>query len=123
MPRVLVGGGLGSVARYLMSVVLVERLETGFPWGIVAVNLIGSFLSGLIATLADERGHWEVNHGRALLNVLSSIALALAAVWLGALARRGRPRWTGPERHDSIKLPRPAAAIPSLQIDGSSDAG
>ena len=53
---VLVGGGLGSVVRYLVSVALTERLGNGFPGGTVAVNLIGSFLIGLVATLADERG-------------------------------------------------------------------
>ncbi|MGD9891929.1 MAG: fluoride efflux transporter CrcB [Dehalococcoidia bacterium] len=52
---VLLGGALGSGARYLVSVWLLERFGGGFPWGTLTVNVIGSFLIGVIATLADER--------------------------------------------------------------------
>ncbi|MER3420274.1 MAG: fluoride efflux transporter CrcB [Chloroflexota bacterium] len=53
---VLLGGGLGSLARYLTGLWLADRLGAAFPWGTLAVNVLGSFLIGLIATLADERG-------------------------------------------------------------------
>jgi CrcB protein len=52
---VLVGGALGSGARYLISLWLLERFGSGFPWGTLTVNVAGSFLIGLIATLADEQ--------------------------------------------------------------------
>lgn len=51
---VLLGGAIGSGGRYLISLWLVERFGGGFPWGTLAVNVAGSFLIGLIATLADE---------------------------------------------------------------------
>lgn len=53
---VLLGGGLGSLARYLTGLWLADRLGAAFPWGTLAVNVLGSFLIGMIATLADERG-------------------------------------------------------------------
>ena len=53
---VLAGGALGSAARYLVAVWMVNRFGPDFPWGTLTVNVVGSFLIGLIATLADELG-------------------------------------------------------------------
>lgn len=53
---VLAGGALGSGARYLVALWTVERFGSSFPWGTLTVNVAGSFLIGLIATLADELG-------------------------------------------------------------------
>ena len=53
---VLVGGGLGSVARYLTSTVMAAQFGAAFPWGTFAVNVAGGLLIGFLATLADERG-------------------------------------------------------------------
>ena len=52
---VLLGGALGSGARYLVSLFFLERFGSGFPWGTLTVNVVGSFLIGLIAALADEQ--------------------------------------------------------------------
>lgn len=52
---VAVGGALGSVARYLTAVALGRWLGTGFPWGTLAVNLIGSLVMGILAELAAQR--------------------------------------------------------------------
>jgi fluoride exporter len=49
---VCVGGALGSGARYLISVVAIRWLGAEFPFGTLAVNLVGSFLIGLIQQLA-----------------------------------------------------------------------
>lgn len=53
---VLAGGALGSAARYLVAASMADRLGPAFPWGTLTVNIAGSFLIGLIATLADEFG-------------------------------------------------------------------
>jgi len=42
------GGALGTAARYLVSVWLLRALGPAFPYGTLAVNVIGSFLLGLI---------------------------------------------------------------------------
>ena len=53
---VLLGGGLGSAARYLVAVWMADRFGPFFPWGTLTVNILGSLLIGLLATLADELG-------------------------------------------------------------------
>jgi len=42
------GGALGTAARYLLSVGLLRALGPAFPYGTLAVNVIGSFLLGVI---------------------------------------------------------------------------
>ncbi len=42
------GGALGSVARYLTGAALARLAGTGFPWGTLTVNLVGSFLMGVV---------------------------------------------------------------------------
>lgn len=45
---VFLGGGAGSLLRYLMQMTLHERIHPySFPWATLAVNLAGSFLIGL----------------------------------------------------------------------------
>ncbi len=59
---VAIGGALGSVAR-LGAVELGARFwGHGFPWGTLAVNIVGSFVIGFFATIsdADQGGRWPV---------------------------------------------------------------
>jgi CrcB protein len=51
---VALGGALGSVLRYLVTMAAVTWMGPTFPWGTLAVNLIGSFLIGLVQSLAVE---------------------------------------------------------------------
>jgi len=48
------GGGVGVVLRFALSLWVNERAQVAFPWGTLAVNVVGCFLVGLIATLAEE---------------------------------------------------------------------
>src|SRR5262245_9259913 len=52
---VALGGALGSVVRYLVATLALAWLGPAFPWGTLAVNLVGSFLIGLVQSLAMER--------------------------------------------------------------------
>ncbi len=45
---VAAGGALGAVARYLVMSAVGHWLGPGFPWGTLAVNLIGSFAMGVL---------------------------------------------------------------------------
>lgn len=56
---VFVGGGLGAIARHGVSRMGLTLLGPGFPWWTMAVNIVGSFLIGLLAGLfgALETGH------------------------------------------------------------------
>jgi CrcB protein len=44
---VFFGGGLGCVARFAVSMLAMRVASPGFPWGTLAVNLIGAFCIGL----------------------------------------------------------------------------
>jgi CrcB protein len=46
---VFIGGGLGSLARYGMSILLTKPFATGFPYATLASNTISSLLIGLLA--------------------------------------------------------------------------
>jgi CrcB protein len=51
---VAAGGAVGSALRYLVAVAAGTWLSPAFPWGTLAVNLVGSFLIGLVQQLAVE---------------------------------------------------------------------
>ena len=115
---ILIGGGIGSVARYAASSAIMTRFGVRFPLGTLVVNITGSFLIGLLMTILTERlnpnwrfllvvgflgGYttfssfeWEtwsaVRQGGlwiGLANVIGSVSLGYLAVWLGAaLAKR-----------------------------------
>ena len=50
------GGAIGSVARYVIGVVL-HRAGNGFPVSTLLINVVGSFLIGLFARLFDAPDH------------------------------------------------------------------
>ena len=45
------GGAFGSMARYLVTRYSALTFGTGFPWGTVIVNLVGSFLIGFLSAV------------------------------------------------------------------------
>lgn len=54
---IFLGGGIGSVARYLAQIAVNEKLSPAlfpFPWGTFAVNIAGSFLIGLFYSLSER---------------------------------------------------------------------
>lgn len=53
---VAVGSALGGAGRFWCSGFIAERFGETFPWGTLFVNVLGSFLIGLIATLTDPDG-------------------------------------------------------------------
>lgn len=113
---VALGGAAGSVARYL-TVLGAARLAPGFPLGVMAANVLGSFLIGVLfvaltgprAALSpllmvgmlggyttfssfslDALRLWEGGQaGVALGYVLGSVLLSLAGVAAGAALARG----------------------------------
>ena len=51
---IAVGSALGGVARYWMSGWVAERGGETFPWGTLTVNVVGSFVIGLLAAFEDS---------------------------------------------------------------------
>ena len=50
---IAVGGAAGAVLRYLISGWSYRLLGTGFPWGTLVVNILGSFLIGFLWQLFE----------------------------------------------------------------------
>ena len=112
-PPLLLGiallGGAGAVARFLLDGAVGARLGRSFPWGTLAVNLSGAFVLGVLtgAALSGDglrllgtgllgayttfstwlfESHRLAEDGRsvpAILNVVVSLVLGIAAVWIG----------------------------------------
>ena len=113
------GGALGAILRFLMSSHIYRLFGRDFPYGTLAVNILGSFLMGIFFIFIIERGmlsaEWRsiiivgflgafttfstfsietltlLESGelsRAVLNIFLSVALCLAATWLGLLMGR-----------------------------------
>jgi CrcB protein len=116
---ILMGGGAGSLARYVAANAIATRWGARFPWGTMAVNVTGCFLIGLIMTVLTERANLHPNWRFALVvgflggyttfssfewetysavrdggfwiglaNVVGSVMLGYAAVWVGSLLAR-----------------------------------
>lgn len=120
---VAMGGAVGSAARYLTVVGVGRWLGSGFPWGTVAVNLLGSLVMGILAELAAQRlavpEPWRVflfvgllggfttfssfsldvvtlinrNLGLAFLYVAGSVTLGIGALFLGLALTRWGLKW------------------------------
>lgn len=111
--QVALGGAVGSVARYGVNRAALAMVGPGVPVATLAVNVIGSFLMGLIALRAgaaslllmtgllggfttfsafslDAVSLWESGRqGAAVAYVTASVALSLAALAAGLAV--GRP--------------------------------
>lgn len=102
-------GGLGAVARFLLDGTVAGRLGRDFPYGTLAVNLVGVFLLGILAGAALSEDAYRVlgtgllgafttfstwaleshrlgEDGRVRLTILNfavSLVLGLALAWAG----------------------------------------
>ena len=51
-----IGGFFGSLARYGLTIVVQRQFPASiFPWGTLAVNLLGCFLIGIVAGIVQEK--------------------------------------------------------------------
>ncbi|MGB1307950.1 MAG: fluoride efflux transporter CrcB [Oceanihabitans sp.] len=57
---VFLGGGFGSVLRYIIAKFLNPE-TSGFPYGTFAVNVLGSFIIGIILGLAVKNNTLSTN--------------------------------------------------------------
>lgn len=52
---VFLGGGLGSVIRFLLGKWISSLHSHHFPWGTLAANFVACLLLGLVVGLADQK--------------------------------------------------------------------
>jgi CrcB protein len=113
-------GAVGALARYGIGGFLAQRFPSSFPWETLMINVTGSFLLGLLFAVLERstvsaaartsltigllgayttfstfsletvRLIQEGSLGLAALNVATSVALGLSAVWTGLSLGRSR---------------------------------
>ena len=57
---VMIGGALGTLARYLVSV-LALPISRELPWGTILINISGSFVIGFFGTLTLAQGRYPMS--------------------------------------------------------------
>ena len=62
------GGAIGSIARYIVAKLIDGKINSFLPYGTLAVNILGSFLLGIIYMLALRKVGLTEN-GRLFLGV------------------------------------------------------
>ncbi|MBA8902551.1 fluoride efflux transporter CrcB [Phyllobacterium sp. P30BS-XVII] len=82
------GGAIGSVARYLVGLLMTRILGAAFPWGTLTVNVVGGLLMGLFIELLARRfdGSNELRLFVAVgvmggFTTFSSFSLDVALLW------------------------------------------
>ena len=117
--QVALGGAIGAAARYVTGVGVARVFGvTGFPLGVLTVNIVGSFLMGLLVVWLARRGLSHLNPfvmtgilggfttfsafsleavtlyergatGQAALYVFLSVTLSIGALFAGLWLMRG----------------------------------
>jgi CrcB protein len=95
---VAIGSALGGMARHGCTIVVAKWFGTAFPWGTLFINILGSFVIGLVFTLTGVDGRFDASTGaKAFVMVgicggyttfssfsLQTLALAQEGQWLRA---------------------------------------
>ena len=55
LTQVALGGAIGASGRYLTGIAVVRVIGHGFPWGTLIVNVVGSFLMGVLVVLLAHK--------------------------------------------------------------------
>ena len=116
--QVALGGALGAVARFYAGKLALALAGPGFPWGTLSVNVLGSFLMGVLFVALEARGALSLSpflmagllggfttfsafsldtllliergqSGLALLYIAGSVLLSVAALVAGVVLARG----------------------------------
>lgn len=91
---VMLGGALGAGGRYWVGGWLLRQLGSSFPWGTLAVNLLGAFAAGFLAIWLENRGpaglYWRAFLIVGVLGALTTYsALMLECLLYSRSARSG----------------------------------
>ena len=87
---VAIGSALGGVARHWCTLAAARWFGAAFPWGTLIVNVVGSFVMGLLAAwFAFKAGVGWSQHARLLLTTgflggfttFSTFSLDTALLW------------------------------------------
>jgi CrcB protein len=51
---IAIGGGMGALGRYFLVGYITQLFGGGFPWGILAVNVVGSMILGVVVEFGAQ---------------------------------------------------------------------
>jgi CrcB protein len=60
--QIAIGGALGAILRHMVSLQITRFAGSGFPFGTFCINLLGSFLMGVLAALLLRRSDTGFSH-------------------------------------------------------------
>jgi CrcB protein len=78
---VCLAGAVGTGVRYLVGLAAGRALGAGFPWGTIAVNMVGCFLMSVVASAGAK------------VVIAPEIRLMLAVGFLGGLTTYSAFNW------------------------------
>jgi len=55
---IMLGGAIGTGARYYISGLVAQLVGETFPWGTIIINITGSFVIGFFGTLTGPDGRY-----------------------------------------------------------------
>lgn len=87
----IVGGGIGAGVRYLLDSAIIRGRKDAFPLGILVVNIVGSFLLGLLTGVPQVSPAWLAIVGTGVLGGFTTFSTV--AVETVLLAQRRRRDW------------------------------
>lgn len=94
---VMAGGALGAAGRFLIGGWMTRHVGSGFPWGTLAANLLGSFLAGFLLIWLEERGSsallWRAFLMVGVLGALTTYSALMIELYM--LQRTGVAQWGG----------------------------
>jgi CrcB protein len=94
---VAAGGALGAAGRFVISGWMTRQLGTTFPWGTLAVNLLGSLLAGFLLVWLEGRGSpgllWRAFLMVGVLGGLTTYSALMVELYV--LQRGAGPHWGG----------------------------
>ncbi len=61
------GGAAGSLLRYWLTLITAQLVGEAFPWGTLAINVLGSLVIGAFAALTGSNGDFSGNQSLRLL--------------------------------------------------------
>jgi fluoride exporter len=93
---VLIGGGAGSLLRFIAGSAIMSRVGGRFPLGTLAINVSGSFLIGFLMTMLTERLPVDTNWRFLLVaGFLGGYTTFSAFEWETFASIRDGAQWAG----------------------------
>ena len=93
---VLLGGAIGSLARYLASTAIMNRYPGRFPLGTLIVNVTGCFLIGAILTSITQKTtpnpNWQLF---LVVGLLGGYTTFSGFAWETFMSARNGSPWVG----------------------------